>query len=134
METIAEGFLAEEMIGDAVAELLVGVTRDASGLFLLTLGSGGIMTELLADTASLILPASREEIASALARTRVHRLLAGYRGKPAANMGAVLDAIEAICSYAEANAPIIEELDVNPLIARANDAVAVDALIRLKKE
>ena len=46
----------------------------------------------------------------------------------------MLDAIQSVCNYAEANCDRLVELDVNPLIVRAGDAVAVDALISLKKE
>ena len=58
-------------------------------------------------------------------------LLAGYRGRPAADIEAVLDAAEAVARYAEANAGRLIELDVNPLIAGRSGAVAADALIRL---
>ena len=129
-----DGFLVEEMIGGSVAEILVGVTRDATGLHLLTVGSGGVMTELMADTASLLLPAAREDIAAALGGLKVARLLEGFRGKPAADITAVLDAIEAVCHYAVANAGRLIELDVNPLIACEEGAFAVDALIRLEQE
>ncbi|MCB1384318.1 MAG: acetate--CoA ligase family protein, partial [Nitratireductor sp.] len=130
----ASGFLVEEMAAGGVCELLVGVTRDETGLFLLTLGWGGVMTELLGDTASVILPASRDEIRQALQRLKAHALLRGFRGKPAADVEAVLDAIETVCDYAAKTADRLIELDVNPLIARAGDAVAVDALISLRKE
>lgn len=129
-----EGFLAEEMVTGSVAEMLIGVTRDPTGLYLLTLGSGGVLTELLADTVSLLLPADREEIRTAIGELKVARLLSGYRGRPSGDMEAVLDAVEAVCRYAAANAGQLIELDVNPLIVRASDAIAVDALIRLERE
>ena len=97
----------------------------------MTLGTGGVLTEILGDTQSLLLPASRTEISQALKRLRIGRLLEGYRGKPAADIEALCDAVQAICAYAEAHAERLVELEVNPLIARAVDAVAVDALIRL---
>src|SRR5690606_28156248 len=87
--------------------------------------------ELLADTASLLLPATRADIQTALKDLKIGRLLEGYRGKPAADMGALSDAVLAICAYAAANSGRLAELEVNPLIARAGDAIAVDALIRL---
>lgn len=125
----ATGFLAEEMVTGTVAELLVGVTRDPTGLMLLTVGAGGIMTELLADTASILLPATDAEIAGALGRLKVSGLLEGWRGAPAANLAAVIRAIQAIAAYAAAE-PGLSELDVNPLIATPDRAVAVDAIIR----
>jgi len=131
MQIATPEFLVEEMAVGGIAELLVGITRDPTGTFLLTLGAGGVLTELLADTASLLLPASRTEIQSALKDLKIGRLLEGYRGKPAADMGALTDAVLAICAYAQAHAGRLVELEVNPLIARVADAIAVDALIRL---
>lgn len=131
MQAVTSEFLVEEMAVGVIAEVLVGITRDPTGTFLLTLGAGGVLTELLADTASLLLPASPAEIAAALDSLRMGRLLQGYRGKPAADMQALTDAVIAICRYAVAHADRLVELEVNPLIARVGDAVAVDALIRL---
>ncbi|SOE18288.1 acyl-CoA synthetase (NDP forming) [Hoeflea halophila] len=131
MGGIATGYLVEEMVVGGLAEVLVGITRDPTGIFLLTLGAGGVLTELLADTASLLLPATRADIETALKSLRIGRQLEGYRGKPAADLQALSDAVLAICAYAEAHGDRLLELEVNPLIARAGDAVAVDALIRL---
>ena len=121
------------MVTGGVAELLVGVTRDPTGLMLLTLGAGGVMAELLADTASVLLPCDGQDIRRALAGLRVARLLAGWRGAPAADMDAVVRAVLAIAAYAGAE-PRLLELDVNPLIATPTQAVAVDALIRLSED
>lgn len=125
-----ENFLLEEMVSGAAAELLVGVIRDGAHGFVLTLGAGGVLTELLADTQSLLLPASRGEVRAALMRLRLAPLLTGYRGKPAANIDAVLDAVAAIASYVSAHAGSVEEVEVNPLLATPEAAVAADALIR----
>ena len=131
MQPVTSGFLVEEMANGTVAEVLVGVTRDPTGTFLLTLGAGGVLTELLGDTVSLLLPVDRTEIIAALKRLRIGRLLEGYRGKPAADIEKLADAVLAVCRYAEANSDRVVELEVNPLIARAEDAIAVDALISL---
>jgi acetate---CoA ligase (ADP-forming) len=131
MQAVTSEFLVEEMAVGGIAEVLVGITRDPTGTFLLTLGAGGVLTELLADTASLLLPASHAEIETALSSLRIGRLLQGYRGKPAVDMQALSGAVMAICRYAAAHADRLVELEVNPLIARVGDAIAVDALIRL---
>jgi len=125
----ATGFLAEEMVTGAVAELLVGVTRDPTGVMMLTLGAGGVMAEMLADTASILLPASDDDIRTALSRLKIAKLLAGWRGAQAADTAAIVRAVQAIAAYAAAD-PGLQELDVNPLIATPDRAVAVDALIR----
>ncbi len=124
------GFLAEEMVQGAVAELILGVTRDATGLVTLTLGAGGVLTELLQDSVTLVLPTAPAEIRTALAGLRVSRLLQGYRGKPAADLDAIVAATLAVARFAEATPGLIE-LDVNPLMAGPQGAVAADALIRL---
>ncbi|EYD75161.1 Acetyl-CoA synthetase [Rubellimicrobium mesophilum DSM 19309] len=128
---LGTGLLAEEMAPPG-PELLVGVTRDPTGLLALTIGAGGVLTELLRDSATLVLPATRDELQDALMSLRLAALLKGYRGQPPADLDALLDAIEAIAAYARTEAPRLFELDVNPLIAGPHGAVAVDALIRLE--
>ena len=124
------GWLAEEMVAGGVAELIVGVTRDPTGLMALTVGAGGVLTELLADSATLILPATPEQVRAALGSLRVATILRGYRNRPAADIAAAVDAILAIARFAEADAGRLAELDVNPLICTPAGAFAVDALIR----
>jgi succinyl-CoA synthetase beta subunit len=124
-------YLVEEMVADAVAELLVGVVRDPAHGFVLTLGAGGTLTELMADAVSLLLPASEAEIDAALDRLRTAPLLRGYRGAPAADRQALLTAIRAVQDFAVAHAAELAEVEVNPLIVTPDRAVAADALIRL---
>jgi succinyl-CoA synthetase beta subunit len=126
----AASFLVEEMIAGSVAELLVGVVRDPAHGFVLTLGAGGILTELLGDTVSLLVPATEDEVAAALARLRIAPLLSGYRGKPAADLGAAVAGVMAVQAFVVEHAARIEEVEVNPLICTATRAVAADALIR----
>ena len=122
------GYLVEEMVKDAVAEILVGVTRDETGLFLLTIGAGGTLTELLSDSTSLIVPATRLEIGQAIETLRVSNILAGYRGKPSADTNSLLDTITSIQNYVMQN-PQVTEIDINPIQVLKTGAVAVDALI-----
>ena len=132
---ISNAVLVDQMIVDGVAEILVGVIVDAHFGLTLVLGAGGVMTELLADSVSLLPPYSRDTILKALQRLRVYRLLGGYRGKPVADVPALLDTILAVTRYAEDQLEVLVELDVNPIIVRPVGAgvVAVDALIRLSK-
>ena len=98
----------------------------------MTLGAGGILVELLADAATLLLPSTRAEVERALDGLRVARLLSGYRGKPPGDRTAVVDAVLAVAAFAQAHADRLIELDVNPLIVLPEGfgAVAADALIR----
>jgi acyl-CoA synthetase (NDP forming) len=123
-------YLLEEMVQGAVVELLIGVVRDPAHGFVLTLGAGGVLTELWADTVSLLVPASEGEVEAALRRLRIWPLIAGYRGKPAANLSAVLEAVMAVQAYVIANVCVVSEVEINPLMCTPEGAVAVDALLR----
>lgn len=126
----APGFLVERMVTGAVAELLLGVRPDPAHGFVLTLAAGGVLTELMRDSASLLLPVTAAEVAEALGSLRIAPLLGGYRGKPAVPVATVTRAVLALQEYVTAHADRIEEVEINPLICTATGAVAVDALIR----
>ncbi len=126
-----ERVLVERMVSDVVAELIVGIQRDPQFGLALVVGAGGILVELVEDAAMLLLPISAEEVEAAIRRLKIAKLLAGYRGKPAADMGALVKCIMAIAAFAEASRDTLLELDVNPLMVRADGAVAVDALVVL---
>ncbi len=126
----AQTFLIEEMITGSVAELLIGIVRDPAHGFVLTLGAGGILTELMQDSASLLIPASDARIRDALNSLRIAPLLQGYRGASSADIGAILRAIRALQDYTIAHADTLHEIEVNPLICTTTDAIAADALLR----
>jgi len=125
-----EIILIEEMVTEAVAELLVGVTRDPAHGFVLTLGAGGILTEILEDTVSLLIASSDQEVNATLDRLRIGRVLDGYRGKPAADRAAIAAAVRSVQTYVMDHAETVVELEINPLIVTPTRAVAADVLIR----
>ncbi|MDA0962476.1 MAG: acetate--CoA ligase family protein [Proteobacteria bacterium] len=125
-----ERFLVERMVTGGVAELLMGVTRDPAHGFVLTLGAGGVMTELIGDTASMLVPSGRERVEQALTSLKWGELLRGFRGKPPADMGAIVDAVMRLQAFVAAHADTLDEVEVNPLICTPHGAVAADALIR----
>lgn len=123
-------FLVEKMVQNGLAELIIGIARDPQfGLFL-TLGAGGIMVELWNDTRSLLLPASENEIVTALLSLKSAPLLTGFRGKAPADIDAIVATAKRIADYALAQAGRLEEMDINPLIVTSDGVIAVDALIR----
>jgi len=130
---LAPEILVEEMIGDAVAELLLGVTVDPQFGPTITLGAGGTLTEILQDSRALLLPLDEAQVLQALRGLRVWPLLQGYRGKPAGDVGAAVKAVLALARFVETNAAEIVELEINPLLVRpaGKGAVAADALLRL---
>ncbi len=125
----APAYLLEEMIIGGVAELLVGVVRDPAHGFVLTLAAGGVMTEILRDSVSLILPVTTCDVDAALDSLRIAPLLAGYRGQPGADRAAIARAVMAVQDYVIENAKTVQEVEINPLICTPTRAVAADALI-----
>jgi len=135
LASLSATVLVEEMIRDGVAEVLVGVSVDPQFGQLLVLGAGGVLTEMLRDSVTLLPPFTAEAIAAALGRLRMARLLDGYRGRPAGDVAALVQTALACTRYAHANLERLVELDLNPVIVRPRGlgAVAVDALIRLEE-
>ncbi|MDP3960745.1 MAG: acetate--CoA ligase family protein [Pseudorhodobacter sp.] len=125
----ATGYLAEEMVTGAVAEVLLGLRRDPVYGVTLTIGIGGVTAELLADTVTLILPVTEAEILAGLRRLRLWPLLDGYRGRARADVAAVA-ALAVRLGAVMAADPGLEEIEINPILVRESGAVAVDALIR----
>jgi acetate---CoA ligase (ADP-forming) len=125
----AKTFLVEEQVTGTLAELLVGVVADPSSGYVLTLAAGGTLTEVLSDRVSLLLPTQEADLHAALSRLRIAPLLAGYRGRPAADMEAILAAIRAVQDYIAAHPGEIAEVEINPLLCTDQRAVAADALI-----
>jgi acetyl-CoA synthetase len=125
-------WLVEEMVPDAVAELIVGVVRDPAAGPVLVIGSGGILAELVRDTRTLLLPADAADIRRAIESLSVGQRLAGYRGAEGGDVDAAVEACAAIGRFALAQADHLAELDVNPLLVRpcGRGAVAADALVR----
>jgi len=127
----AEGFLIEEMVQYPVGELLVGIRHVPEIGMILTLAIGGVAVELMQDTATLVLPCTRVEIETAVKSLKLAPLILGYRGRPAADLSATLNAIEALCAFATENSEI-SELEVNPLLLTQTRAVIADAVLTLK--
>ena len=119
--------LVESQVEGGLAELLVSVRSSHPIGWLLTVGAGGELVEVLDDTACLLLPESPEAVRSALEQLRVWPLLAGFRGRPAAAVDAVIAVVGRLTDLVR-NRPELIEIEVNPLVVTADAAVAVDAL------
>lgn len=127
-EAPRDRLLVERMAPRPVAELLVGLRRDRQFGATLTLGSGGVLVALLADSTTLLLPATRDDLARALAGLRVTRLIAGHRGSPPGDLGALLDTLGRLCSLF-CDTPDLQELEINPLFVCPTGVWLVDALM-----
>ncbi len=135
MAGVASGYLVEKMVGRPIAEVIVGAMRDPVAGPVLTVGAGGILVELLEDSAILTLPTDETAIRTAISGLKVAKLLQGYRGGPQGDVDALVKAVASAASYVVSNASIVDELDINPImvLADGDGVVAADALIRLRK-
>lgn len=125
--------LVEEMVPGGV-EALVGTTDSPLGR-VLTVGVGGVLTELVADVALRLLPVDRRDVEEMLDETRMARLLAGVRGQGPADRTALVDTVLAVAEVA-AGLPPGAELDLNPVtvLARGRGARVLDAALVLPEE
>jgi len=126
-----EGVLVQEMV-EAGVEAIVGVVNDPLFGPAVMFGLGGIFAEVLKDVAFRLAPVSPSVAREMIAETRGYAVLQGLRGKPAADIGALADALVRVSALALDLEDSLAELDVNPLIVleRGRGVVAADALIR----
>jgi len=122
--------LMEDMITDTVAELLVSVQNDQVHGYTLTLGAGGVLTEIWRDTVSVAMPVTSDDILRALEQLKIYPILVGYRGKTGCDLNQIMRTVLSVQDYVQAHLTTIGEIEINPLIVQPNAAVAVDALIR----
>ena len=126
-----EGVLIQPMVGGGV-ETLVGMSRDPVFGPLVAFGLGGIFVEALRDVVFRIAPLGCQDADDMLDSIRGKKVLAGIRGRPEASRVALVDTLCRISQLA-VDFPEIEELDVNPLLAFRDRAVAVDARVRIRE-
>ncbi|MBY0397203.1 MAG: acetate--CoA ligase family protein, partial [Thermoleophilia bacterium] len=123
------GLLVEPMARPGL-ELIVGATRDPLFGPTVMVGLGGVFTEVLDDVAIRLAPLDRADALAMLDDLRGRVLLDGARGRPSVDRGAVADLVVALARLAWERPDIIE-VDLNPVIAGADGALAVDALVVL---
>ncbi len=123
------GYLVEATVTDVVAEILVTVRRDPPVGWLVSLGFGGVTTELWSDLAHVLAPVTTGGVKAALARLRCAPLLTGFRGRPAADIDALADLVVRLTDAAIAHGSDIVEVELNPVLVGNRGATAVDALL-----
>lgn len=124
-----DGFTVQPMIYRPLAqELILGAVDDPTFGPCLLFGHGGVATEVIADRVMGLPPLNDNLAQDMITRTRVAKLLAGYRGRPPANLPAVAAALVALSDLV-IEFPEIVELDINPLLADVDGVMALDARI-----
>jgi len=114
-------------------ELIVGASVDPVFGPVLLFGQGGTAVEVIADRAIALPPLNRVLAQELVARTRVAKLLAGFRGQPPADVDALCDTLVALAQM-QADLPELAELDINPLWIDEHGVLALDARVRLSRQ
>jgi len=127
-----DGFTVEPMVTRRDAyELILGMTDDAQFGPVILFGHGGTAAEIIDDKALALAPLNFALARALMTRTRIYRLLQGYRNQPAAALDAIAATLvklsQLVVDFAE-----VAELDINPLLADAHGVIALDARIGVK--
>lgn len=123
-----EGVLIQRMAPKGL-EIVVGARHDAAFGPLVVVGLGGVLVELMKDTVVAPAPVTPREAGDMLARLRGAAALAGFRDLPPVDLERLAETVARVSEFAADAGAALAELDVNPLICRGADLVAVDALI-----
>ncbi len=131
-DAVLEGFSVQRMarIGEA-HELIVGIADDEVFGPVLLFGAGGTAVEVLRDTAFGLPPLNPVLARDMIGRTRVSRLLRGYRSRPPADLDAIALTLTKL-SHLATDCPQLAELDINPLLADESGVIALDARIKVR--
>ncbi|MDB5776154.1 MAG: putative acetyl-CoA synthetase [Herbaspirillum sp.] len=130
-----EGMLVGRHVGGGL-ELVLGLHRDPEMGLVVMVGSGGVLLELIKDVAFAAPPLTPDKARDMLSRTRVSRLLQGYRGTKPRDVEAVVQALVALGRIAVDLGDVLESIDINPFVAldEGQGATALDALVIVRNE
>jgi acyl-CoA synthetase (NDP forming) len=125
-----DGVVVQQTVGDGV-EMIVGITRDDILGTAVLVGTGGIFTEILGDAAIRPLPIDEDDAREMIASLRGRTLLDGARGRPPADVDALVEVVLQAARLGGSLDGRLAELDLNPVIVRPDGATVVDALVVL---
>ena len=123
--------LAIQRMAPPGLEVIVGMSKDVQFGPVLMFGLGGILVEVLKDVSFRIVPVTRRDAAEMIREIKGYPLLEGYRGQEPADISALEELIVKVSQFVDQN-PEMKELDLNPIFAYRDRAVAVDARIILE--
>jgi len=130
-QTRIQGVAVQKMARPGV-EVIIGMSKDAQFGPVLMFGLGGILVEVLKDVSFRIVPLARRDAAEMLREIKGYPLLEGYRGQEAVDVSHLEDMLLKVSDFAEQN-PEVKELDLNPIFAYSDGAIAVDARVILEE-
>ncbi len=125
-----QGISVQKMAKPGI-EVIIGMTKDAQFGPVLMFGLGGILVEVLKDVAFRIVPLTKRDAHEMIKEIKGYPVLEGYRGHEPADISFLEDLLLKVSDFVDTN-PEIKELDLNPILAYKNKAVAVDARVILE--
>jgi acyl-CoA synthetase (NDP forming) len=124
------GVSVQKMAAPGV-EVIIGMSRDAQFGPVLMFGLGGVFVEILEDVSLRVIPVTSRDVGEMIKEIKGYRMLTGYRGIPHVDESKLGDMLLAVADFVT-QYPVIKELDLNPVIAYGDGAIAVDARIVLE--
>jgi len=131
-DAASDRWLIEQMQAQPLAELIVSVREDAQFGLAMTLGSGGVLVELVADSTTVLLPCTRDDLTEAIEGLRISRLLDGFRGGAKADMRKLADQLAGLADFMILNHGKVAEIEINPMFVYEDSLCAVDALMHIR--
>ncbi len=125
-----QGLSVQKMAAPGV-EAIIGMSKDAQFGPVLMFGLGGVWVEILEDVSLRVIPVTRRDVREMIKEIKGYRMLTGYRGLPPVDESKLEDMLLAVADFVT-QYPAVKELDLNPVIAYSDGAVAVDARVVLE--
>ena len=130
-KAIIHGVSVQKMAPPGI-EVIIGMSKDPQFGPVIMFGLGGVMVEVLKDVSLRIVPVTQKDAQEMIKEIKGYPLLEGYRGQEPASIPALEELIVNVSQFAEQN-PQVKELDLNPIFAYNDKAIAVDARIILEE-
>ncbi len=130
-EAMIQGVSVQKMARPGV-EVIIGMSKDAQFGPVLMFGLGGILVEVLKDVSFRIVPLTKRDAGEMIREIKGYPLLQGYRGQEPVDVSNLEELLLKVSDFVEQN-PVVKELDLNPIFAYSNGAIAVDARVVLEE-
>ena len=130
-QVMIQGVSVQKMARPGV-EVIIGMSKDAQFGPTLMFGLGGILVEVLKDVSFRIVPLTKRDAREMIREIKGYPLLEGYRGQEPVDVSNLEELVVKVSDFVEQN-PVVKELDLNPIFAYSNGAIAVDARIVLEE-
>lgn len=131
-QAVIQGVSVQKMARPGV-EVIIGMTKDAQFGPVLMFGLGGILVEILKDVSFRIVPLTKRDAGEMVREIKGYPLLEGYRGQEPVDVSKLEELLLKVSDFVEQN-PEVKEIDLNPVFAYSDGAVAVDARVILEED